>query len=91
MIAGLTFLISLIRANIDMTNPIVLDCSKRDRSVEITREMVIAGLTKEMIEAGLTEEMINAGVNEYLSFDARFEDYEAVVIRIWNTMNAAKT
>lgn len=39
----------------------------------------------------LTKDMINAGVLEYLSYDGRFEDYDDVVIRIWNAMNAAKS
>jgi hypothetical protein len=39
----------------------------------------------------ITPEMIRAGVQAYLSFDGRFEDYEDVVVRIWEAMNAAKT
>jgi hypothetical protein len=38
----------------------------------------------------ITPEMIAAGVREFLSYDGRFEDYEDVVIRIWNAMNTAR-
>ena len=37
----------------------------------------------------LTPEMIAAGVREYFTFDARFEDVEEVVERIWRAMIAA--
>jgi hypothetical protein len=36
-----------------------------------------------------TPEMIAAGVKEYFTFDARFEDADEVVERIWKAMIAA--
>jgi hypothetical protein len=39
----------------------------------------------------VTAEMIEAGANEYISYDARFEDLGDAVLRIWKSMNAAKT
>jgi hypothetical protein len=38
----------------------------------------------------LTQKMIDAGVLAYLSFDARFEGYDDVVIRIWRAMSQAQ-
>ena len=37
----------------------------------------------------LTPEMIRAGVREFFTFDARFEDADEVVERIWKAMIAA--
>jgi len=36
-----------------------------------------------------TDHMVEAGVKAYWSFDARFEESEEVVRRIWNAMLAA--
>ena len=41
-------------------------------------------------EVEVTPEMIEAGVRAFWSFDARFEDAEDVVTRIWCGMNAAR-
>ena len=74
-------------------------------AAEPTAEMIVAGqenLRKEADDVRIepdvtgqtpeiTDEMINAGVLEYLSFDARFEDYEDVVARIWKAMETAKS
>jgi hypothetical protein len=39
----------------------------------------------------ITPEMIRAGVKEFLTFDARFEDADEVIERIWKAMIAASS
>ena len=64
---------------------IVGDACRRDGA---TICMTKARLDTE--ETEVTPEMIEAGVGAFWSFDARFEDAEDVVRRIWCGMNAAR-